>query len=99
MSSTPSPYRPKPLAPDLLAGDAVKPGDRRFGLIWVNPERLGGTPCFYGTRVPVQTMWDYIEGGEALDRFVADFPGVTREHALAVLELARRGLGSAGQAA
>ena len=54
-----------------------------------DPERLGGTPCFTGTRVPVQNLFDYIEGGEPLDEFLDDFPSVTREHAIAVIELAK----------
>jgi len=59
-------------------------------LISVDPGRLSGTPCFTGTRVPVQTLFDYVEGGDSLDEFLADFPNVTREHAIAVLELARK---------
>lgn len=58
-------------------------------LITSDPERLGGTPCFTGTRVPVQNLFDYIEGGEPLTEFLDDFPGVSREHAIAVIELAK----------
>ncbi len=47
---------------------------------------LGGTPVFAGTRVPVQTLFDYLEGGESLDEFLDDFPAVSREHAIKVLE-------------
>jgi len=50
---------------------------------------MGGAPCFAGTRVPVQTFIDYIEGGETLDEFLDDFPTVTREQAIAFLEEAR----------
>jgi uncharacterized protein (DUF433 family) len=49
---------------------------------------LGGTPVFAGTRVPIQTLWEYLEEG-TLDEFLGDFPTVTRTHALAVLNLAR----------
>jgi len=56
-------------------------------LITTSPERLSGTPVFAGTRVPVQTLLDYIEGGQPIDEFLADFPSVTRDHAIAVLEL------------
>lgn len=63
-----------------------------FGTVWINPERMGGEPCFYGTRVPVQHLFDYLEGGEPLAEFLEGFPGVTREQAVAVLEMARRGL-------
>jgi uncharacterized protein (DUF433 family) len=47
---------------------------------------LGGTPVFAGTRVPVQTLFDYLEEGDSLDEFLDDFPAVTREHAIKVLE-------------
>ena len=59
-------------------------------LITVSPARLSGTPVFSGTRVPLQALFDYLEGGEPLDEFLIDFPNVTREHAIAVLELARK---------
>jgi uncharacterized protein (DUF433 family) len=59
-------------------------------LILVSPHFLSGAPVFNGTRVPIQTLFDYIEGGDPLDEFLEDFPNVTREHAVAVLELAMR---------
>lgn len=61
-------------------------------LITSTAERLGGTPVFAGTRVPVQTLLDYLEGGDSLDDFLMDFPSVTREHAVAVLEAAKSAL-------
>ena len=61
-------------------------------LITSDPERLGGTPVFAGTRVPVHTLIDYVEAGHPLDQFLDDFPSVTREHAIAVLELAKKAL-------
>lgn len=54
-----------------------------------DPEILGGVPVFAGTRVPVQSLFDYIEGGDTLDEFVRQFPSVRREQAVAVLEIAR----------
>ena len=54
-----------------------------------DPLTLGGTPVFVGTRVPVQTLFDYLEGGETLDEFLHQFPSVKREQALAALEMAR----------
>ena len=54
-----------------------------------DPEISGGTPVFRGTRVPVRTLFDYLEGGETLDRFLDQFPSVSRALALAALELAR----------
>lgn len=61
-------------------------------LITSSPERLGGTPVFAGTRVPVQSLIDYLEAGHPLDHFLEEFPSVSREHAVAVLELAKRAL-------
>ena len=53
---------------------------------------LGGTPVFRGTRVPFQALLDYLEGGETLEEFLDDFPTVTREDAIAALELAKSSL-------
>lgn len=58
-------------------------------LIHSDPDILGGTPVFVGTRVPVKTLLDYLEGGDPLDEFLDDFPSVSRAQAVAVLELAR----------
>jgi uncharacterized protein (DUF433 family) len=55
-------------------------------LIYRGDDMLGGTPVFAGTRVPVQTLFDYLEAGDRLDEFLDDFPAVTREHAIKVLE-------------
>jgi uncharacterized protein (DUF433 family) len=59
-------------------------------VIHSNPNILGGTPVFVGTRVPVRTLLDYLEGGDSLDTFLDHFPSVRREQAVAVLELAKR---------
>jgi uncharacterized protein (DUF433 family) len=61
-------------------------------IVWIDPERMGGQPCFYGTRVPIKILFDYLEGGEPLDEFLEGFPDVTREQALAVLEAAKTNL-------
>jgi uncharacterized protein (DUF433 family) len=58
--------------------------------IWSDPERLGGTPCFLNTRVPVDALFANLEDGVSLDEFLDAFAGVKREHALAVLEHARK---------
>ena len=55
-------------------------------------EILGGTPVFVGTRVPFQTLLDYLEAGDTLDEFLDDFPTVTREQAIAALEQAKEAL-------
>lgn len=54
-----------------------------------DPEIMGGTPVFVGTRVPVQTLLDYLEAGDPLDEFLEDFPSVSREQAVALLQLAK----------
>jgi uncharacterized protein (DUF433 family) len=61
-----------------------------------DPDILGGTPVFVGTRVPVQALIDYIEGGHSLKEFLDDFPTVTREVAVAALERAKEHLHTAG---
>ena len=58
-------------------------------LVTRSDEVMSGAVVFSGTRVPVQTLLDYLEEGDTLDRFLEDFPTVTREHAVAVLELAK----------
>jgi uncharacterized protein (DUF433 family) len=63
-----------PKAPDIVHSD---------------PGILEGTPVFVGTRVPVQTLFDYLEGGETLDEFLRQFPSVSRDQAIAALDLAR----------
>ena len=55
-------------------------------LIEIHQEILGGIPVFKNTRVPVRALWDYLEAGDPLDEFLEDFPDVSREHAVAVLE-------------
>lgn len=56
-------------------------------LVWTDPERMSGTPCFYGTRVPIKNLFDYLEGGQSLETFLDDFEGVSREQAAGVLRL------------
>ena len=61
--------------------------------IWhSDPDILGGTPVFAGTRVPVRSLFDYLEGGESLDEFLRQFPSVTRDQAIGALDLARESL-------
>ena len=54
-----------------------------------NPEVMGGAPVFCGTRVPVQTLLDYLEAGESIDQFLEGFPSVTRAQLIAFLEQAK----------
>ena len=64
-----------------------------------DPEIMGGTPVFYGTRVPFSTLFDYLEAGDPLDVFLDHFPSVSRSQAVAALELARSLLESRAPAA
>ena len=59
---------------------------QKTSLIQRSDEILGGTPVFAGTRVPVQTLFDYLEEGDNLNEFLDDFPSVSKEHAVRVLE-------------
>jgi len=63
-------------------------------LITIDPEIHSGTPVFAGTRVPVRTLFDHLEAGDSLEDFLDDFPSVSRELAVAVLEQARSHLSS-----
>ena len=60
-----------------------------MNVIVKNQDVLGGTPVFRGTRVPIQTLFDYLEGGETLEDFLEGFPTVTRESAIAALKEAK----------
>ena len=65
-------------------------GDITLGeVVWIDPERMSGLPCFAGTRVPVQALLDHNEGGSTLNDFLEGFPTVKREQAVAFLELAK----------
>ena len=77
-----------PVAPENLLGDLIQPGHPLFGLIWINPDRVSGAPCFYATRVPIQSLFDSLAAGQTMEEFLEDFEGVSREQAEATLELA-----------
>lgn len=61
-------------------------------VVSIDPEIMGGTPCFRGTRVPVQTLLDYLEAGDPLGEFLEGFPSVSREQAVEFLEQAAQSL-------
>ena len=77
-----------PVAPEHLLGDLIQPGHPLFGLIWINPDRVSGAPCFSATRVPIQSLFDSLAAGQTMEEFLEDFEGVSREQAEATLELA-----------
>ena len=68
---------------------------KKRSVVKVDPEIMSGTPCFAGTRVPARALIDYLEGGDTLDEFLEDFPTVSREQAVALLEEASEVLISA----
>ena len=63
----------------------MKPEDLK-SVVHSDPQIMGGTPVFVGTRVPLQNLIDYLEGGESMEDFLEAFPTVTREQAIAVIE-------------
>lgn len=65
---------------------------RHSPIISTSPEIMGGTPVFAGTRVPIQTLLDYLKAGESIDDFLDGFPTVTREQVIALLEEAGKQL-------
>jgi uncharacterized protein (DUF433 family) len=68
---------------------AVHQRDALSNVVTANKDVLHGTPCFAGTRVPVQTLLDFLETGETIDEFLAAYPYIRREQVLAFLELSR----------
>ena len=60
----------------------------KYRAINIDSETMGGTPVFTGTRVPIQALFDYIETGETLEEFLENFPTVSKEYAIEVLEMA-----------
>jgi uncharacterized protein (DUF433 family) len=61
-------------------------------VIYRDPEVMSGTPVFCGTRVPIQTLIEYLEAGDSIDEFLEGFPSVTREQVIAFLEEAKEKL-------
>ena len=59
-------------------------------VVHIDPEIMGGTPVFKGTRVPIETLFDYIEGGEPLNEFLEDFPTLTQDQVIKFLEELKR---------
>jgi uncharacterized protein (DUF433 family) len=88
---------PPPIAhaPHLIVYLEIVTAEQKTQLsevIWVDPERMSGTPCFKGTRVPVQCLIDYIQGNSTLEEFFEDYPSVSREQVTRFLELAKEQL-------
>ncbi len=62
----------------------------KYGPVNIDPETMGGTPVFAGTRVPIQTLFDYMEGGDDLNEFLDDYPTVSKEATIQLLEMAKK---------
>ncbi len=58
-------------------------------VVKIDPELMSGAPCFAGTRVPIQNLMDYLEGGDSIDEFLEDFPTVSRQQVISFLEEAK----------
>jgi uncharacterized protein (DUF433 family) len=56
----------------------------------IDPEILGGTPVFFGTRVPIKNLFDYLETGDSIELFLEDFDGVSKEQVIKVLEMSQK---------
>ncbi len=67
-------------------------------VVLIDPDILSGTPCFAGTRVPVQTLWDYLKAGDRIADFLEDFPTVTHEQVDAVIDIAGEAVAQLGLA-
>jgi len=65
-------------------------------VVLIDPDILSGTPCFAGTRVPVQTLWDYLKAGDRIADFLEDFPTVTHEQVDAVIDIAGEAVAQLG---
>jgi uncharacterized protein (DUF433 family) len=82
----------KHLSAESIQGDLIQTGHSLFAIVWINPERMAGAPCFAGTRVPIKNLFDYLESNYAPEQFPDGFDGISRERAVAVIELAHCGL-------
>ncbi len=68
--------------------ELIPASDPRAEFISVDPQRMSGTPCFVGSRVPIKHLWDYLEGGDPLEQFFDDYEGVSREAVLGAFQMA-----------
>jgi uncharacterized protein (DUF433 family) len=69
----------------IMTADQI---ERLNQIVWVDPVRMSGEPCFRGTRVPIQALIDHIEGNSTLEEFLEGFPSVSRDQAIQFIELA-----------
>lgn len=77
------------IAEELYSPQQIQVMTSKLAVVHSDPKILSGTPVFVGTRVPAQSLFDYLEGGDTLDECLRQFPSVRREQAIAALEMAR----------
>jgi len=80
------------IKPENFEGDLIKPGHPFYGYIWVNKERMSGSPCFTGSRVPIRHLFDSLKAGETIDEFLVSYRGILYQQCTGVLEMAASGL-------
>ena len=87
MSQTLEQSAPRPLPDDYWDGELVPHTDPRAAVVSINPDRMSGTPCFVGSRVPIQHLWDHLDGS-SIEEFLEGFEGVSKAQVQEVLRLA-----------
>lgn len=85
-------FAPQPGSVERVERELVPSDSPLAAFISVNPGRMNGEPCFKGSRVPISILFGHLRAGDPLSEFLEGFPPVTREHAVAVIDLASRGL-------
>jgi uncharacterized protein (DUF433 family) len=75
--------------------EQTDPKDPLYLYVWIDPERMGGQPCFRDSRVPIRILFEYLQLGYPLDEFLESFPPVTREQAESVIRIAAERVGGA----
>jgi uncharacterized protein (DUF433 family) len=78
--------------------ETTDPASPWYPYVWIDPERMGGTPCFRNSRVPVQNLFDYLEDDYTVEEFLEHFPPLTREQVQAVIQLAAKSVPGAAAA-
>jgi len=68
----------------------MKSKTMKYGAIWIDPDRMGGEPCFVKTRVPIEILFDYLEGNDAIEDFLEGYPYIPKKDVVRVLKMARK---------
>jgi len=91
-ASQPAPAGQVPNPPARESRELVPADSPLYPYIWVNPARMSGEPCFTGSRVPIQHLFDHLRAGDTIEDFLGGFPPVTRVQVVGVIDLAAVGL-------